>query len=63
MKRKVQEFLRDLDTHQEIQEKAYFLWKEAGCPEGSGVEFWLKAEKQIKIKKAAKVVLAEKVVQ
>jgi len=29
-----------------IRERAYFLWEEAGRPEGDGVNFWIEAEKQ-----------------
>lgn len=29
---------------QEIREKAYYLWLNAGKPESDGVEFWLEAE-------------------
>jgi hypothetical protein len=31
-----------------IQERAYRLWEEAGCPDGRREEFWLEAERQIK---------------
>ena len=30
-----------------IRERAYHCWKEAGCPVGDGVEFWLKAEDEL----------------
>lgn len=30
-----------------IRERAYFLWEEAGRPEGDGIDFWVEAEKQI----------------
>jgi len=29
-----------------IRERAYFLWEEAGRPEGDGIDFWIEAEKQ-----------------
>jgi hypothetical protein len=29
-----------------VRERAYFLWEDAGCPDGRDVEFWLAAEKQ-----------------
>lgn len=31
----------------EIREKAYLLWKEAGCPPGDGVDFWMEAERKV----------------
>ena len=31
-----------------IRNKAYFLWEEAGCPEGDGVNFWIAAEQWCK---------------
>jgi len=27
-----------------VRERAYFLWREAGCPEGRAEEFWRRAE-------------------
>lgn len=34
-------------TDQMIRETAYFLWEKAGCPEGTGEEFWLLACEQL----------------
>lgn len=34
-------------TEESIREKAYLLWEEAGHPEGDGVEFWLRAEREL----------------
>ena len=31
-----------------INRNAYSLWEAAGCPESDGVEFWLRAEKDLK---------------
>lgn len=31
----------------EVRERAYLLWEEAGRPEGDGVEFWLRAEQDL----------------
>jgi len=31
----------------EVRERAYVLWEEAGKPESDGVEFWLKAEQEL----------------
>ncbi len=32
------------DVEERIRERAYILWEEAGCPDGSGEEFWFAAE-------------------
>lgn len=34
-------------TEEQIREKAYHLWEEAGRPESDGVEFWLRAEQEL----------------
>jgi hypothetical protein len=34
-------------THEEIQARAYELWQQRGCPEGSPEVDWLAAEKEI----------------
>jgi hypothetical protein len=34
-------------THNEIAERAHNLWKDRGCPEGSDIEIWLEAERQL----------------
>jgi DUF2934 family protein len=31
----------------EIRDRAYFLWEEAGRPDGDGVQFWLAAEREL----------------
>jgi hypothetical protein len=31
----------------DIRARAYSLWEEAGHPEGDGVEFWLRAERDL----------------
>jgi hypothetical protein len=30
-----------------VRARAYFLWEQAGYPEGDGVEFWLLAEQEL----------------
>jgi hypothetical protein len=30
-----------------IQEKAYFIWADKGCPENTMLDNWLEAEKQL----------------
>ena len=32
---------------QRVQERAYEIWQNAGCPEGKSVEHWLQAEAEI----------------
>ncbi|MBI4844859.1 MAG: DUF2934 domain-containing protein [Candidatus Omnitrophica bacterium] len=34
------------DMQEFIKQRAYFLWKEAGMPEGKDMEIWIKAEKE-----------------
>jgi hypothetical protein len=33
-----------MEREERVRERAYFLWCEAGCPEGRAVEFWELAE-------------------
>lgn len=33
-----------IDRDQEIRQLAYTIWQESGCPNGSDLEHWLKAE-------------------
>jgi hypothetical protein len=35
-------------NHQEIEELAYQLWQERGCPEGSPDEDWFRAEEELR---------------
>jgi hypothetical protein len=30
-----------------IRARAYYLWEQAGRPEGDGVQFWLEAEQEL----------------
>jgi hypothetical protein len=39
---------------QSVQERAYFKWLDAGCPESDGVEFWVAAEREILQEKESK---------
>lgn len=34
-------------THEEIAARAYLLWQQRGCPDGSANEDWIKAEQQL----------------
>jgi hypothetical protein len=33
--------------HEQIEQRAYFLWCEAGCPTGQDVNYWLAAEREL----------------
>jgi DUF2934 family protein len=33
-----------IDRDQEIRQLAYTIWQESGCPDGSDLQHWLKAE-------------------
>lgn len=34
----------DAERERRIRERAYFLWLEAGCPDGRSIEFWTQAQ-------------------
>src|SRR4051794_38718777 len=34
----------DAERERRIRERAYFLWLEAGCPNGRSIEFWNRAQ-------------------
>ena len=34
-------------TTEQIAERAYFLWLEKGCPEGTAEQDWIEAERQL----------------
>lgn len=34
-------------SQRQIEERAYFLWREAGCPGGRDIHFWLRAEEEL----------------
>ena len=31
-----------------VRVRAYYLWEEAGCPDGDGSEFWTRAESELR---------------
>jgi hypothetical protein len=49
-------FEHDTETesmlHKRICERAYQLWEERGCPEGSPDQDWFMAEREIEVPKA-----------
>lgn len=40
-------------SREAVEERAYTIWREAGCPEGSGLQHWLQAEQELGIIPAA----------
>ncbi len=36
-----------MDEEERVRTRAYFLWLEAGCPEGREDEFWAQAEGEL----------------
>ncbi|MBP3955979.1 DUF2934 domain-containing protein [Gemmata sp. G18] len=34
-------------SEDKIRARAFFLWEQAGRPEGDGAEFWLRAEQEL----------------
>ena len=38
---------RPAPSEDQIRARAFFLWEQAGYPEGDGVQFWLEAEKEL----------------
>lgn len=43
------------DVEQRIRERAYAIWQEKGCPEGSDHEHWFLAEQEVAGASAAAV--------
>lgn len=39
--------IKEMPSEDMVREKAYLLWEAAGCPEGDGVEFWVRAEREL----------------
>jgi hypothetical protein len=35
---------REIDGDEEVRQLAYRIWQEAGCPNGSDLQHWLKAK-------------------
>jgi len=35
-------------SHEQIAERAYYIWQSRGCPWGQSLEDWLEAEKQLR---------------
>lgn len=39
----------DETRHESVEQRAYALWEAAGRPEGSALEYWLQAERELGI--------------
>lgn len=37
----------EIVSEEDIRQKAYLLWEDAGRPDSDGVEFWLRAEAEL----------------
>ena len=37
----------NVDTQFQIAERAYFIWKQKGCPDGKALDNWLQAEAKL----------------
>ena len=40
----------EIDRDEEIRQLAYRLWQESGCPTGSDLQHWLKAQEMLQEK-------------
>lgn len=45
---------RDAAQEEAIRLQAFLLWEQAGCPQGDGVDFWLKVEQEQEAVEAAR---------
>jgi hypothetical protein len=43
----------NVDTQFQIAERAYFIWKKKGCPEGKALDNWLQAEAELSTAKTS----------
>jgi hypothetical protein len=41
------------DFHEDIARLAYAIWQDRGCPQGTDVEDWLEAERQLSQRRVA----------
>lgn len=39
----------NIPTHDQIAERAYYIWQSKGCPWGQSLDNWLEAERQFKL--------------
>jgi hypothetical protein len=40
--------IRAEPSHEEIAVKAYYCWQQRGCPHGSPLDDWLRAERELR---------------
>jgi 3-mercaptopyruvate sulfurtransferase SseA len=43
----------NVDTQFQIAERAYFIWKQKGCPDGKALDNWLQAEAELSTAKTS----------
>jgi hypothetical protein len=43
----LEENVVNANMRSQIAERAYFIWKENGCPDGKAMENWLQAEAEL----------------
>jgi len=36
-----------LNKHQQIEQRAYLIWQQKGCPQGSELDNWIQAETEV----------------
>lgn len=41
-------------SEDQIRERAYYIWQQTGCPTGSELENWLRAEAELRLTGKAK---------
>jgi hypothetical protein len=53
----------NVDTQFQIAERAYFIWKQKGCPDGKALDNWLQAEAELSTSKTSKPAASAKMPQ
>jgi hypothetical protein len=49
------------DVQLQIAERAYFIWRQKGCPDGTELENWLEAETALSMENTPRVAHAAEV--
>ena len=50
--------MADDDMLEAIRVRAYYLWEQAGCPEGGDIEFWERAKGDVEREREQEASLA-----
>jgi Protein of unknown function (DUF2934) len=53
----------NVDTRFQIAERAYFIWKQKGCPDGKALDNWLQAEAELSTAKTSNPAASAKTLQ